>query len=89
MDHGTFHRRDERRNTSANSSRYGTFTVDDALPGQPPWAGADTTGLRTAIEQYVKVWFPGAWPTAPPPAAAARPIPSAVAAPTGETARTR
>lgn len=65
LDHGTFHRRDEARNTRPNTRLYGT--IDTSLrPGRPPWEGAVTTGLRDAIEQYTAVWFPGAW-TAPAP----------------------
>ncbi len=60
VDHGTFHRRDEARNTSRNSSKYGTFDKYHR-PGQPPWEGAVTTGLRDAIEQYTRVWFPHTW----------------------------
>ncbi|MET9952851.1 MULTISPECIES: hypothetical protein [Streptomyces] len=60
VDHGTFHRRDEARNTLANSKQYGTFTAY-RRPGRPPWEGAVTTGLRVAIERYTTVWFPGAW----------------------------
>ncbi|MFI0961390.1 hypothetical protein ACH4S8_08290 [Streptomyces sp. NPDC021080] len=60
VDHGTFHRRDEAHNTNPNTSRYGTFGKYHR-PGQPPWDGAVTTGLRDAIEQYTTVWFPDAW----------------------------
>ncbi|MFE9686795.1 hypothetical protein [Streptomyces sp. NPDC006285] len=65
VDHGTFHRRDEAANTRPNTPAYGTFDKYHR-PGQPPWEGAVTTGLRDAIEQYTAVWFPGAW-TAPAP----------------------
>ncbi|MEU7148703.1 hypothetical protein AB0B15_11790 [Streptomyces sp. NPDC045456] len=71
VDHGTFHRRDEAHNISANDSRYGTFDKDHR-PGQPPWEGAVTTGLRDAIERYSAVWFPGAWPASAPDRAAGR-----------------
>ncbi|GCD41830.1 hypothetical protein [Streptomyces paromomycinus] len=71
VDHGTFHRRDEARRTPVNSSRYGTFDTHHR-PGQPPWEGAVTTGLRDAIEQYTAVWFPGAWTTPTPNRTASR-----------------
>ncbi|MEU9246615.1 hypothetical protein [Streptomyces sp. NPDC048385] len=89
VDHGTFHRRDEAQNRLRQSSTYGTFN-EYHRPGQPPWEGAVTTGLRDAIEQYTSVWFPGAWA----PSARSRPaartehkVPSAPASPTA--ARTR
>ncbi|GGZ44603.1 hypothetical protein [Streptomyces poonensis] len=71
VDHGTFHRRDEARNTSRDSSKYGTFDKYHR-PGQPPWEGAVTTGLRDAIEQYTRVWFPGVWEAASPVRAVGR-----------------
>lgn len=64
-DHGTFRRRDEAHGTPANTKGYGTFDTYHR-PGQPPWEGAVTNGLRDAIEQYTAVWFPGAWTTAAP-----------------------
>ncbi len=89
VDHGTFHRRDEAHNTRKGTKQYGTFDTYHR-PGQPPWEGAVTTGLRDAIEQYTAVWFPGAWAASTPKRASGRtahrePIP--VAARTG--ARTR
>ncbi|MGC0328082.1 hypothetical protein RKD23_001072 [Streptomyces sp. SAI-170] len=71
VDHGTFHRRDEAHNTSANSKHYGTFGTYHR-PGMPPWEGAVTTGLRDAIEQYTAVWFPGAWAASAPHRTAGR-----------------
>ncbi|MFE5094586.1 hypothetical protein ACFRCI_30605 [Streptomyces sp. NPDC056638] len=71
VDHGTFHRRNEAHNTSANSKQYGTFDKYHR-PGKPPWEGAVTTGLRDAIEQYTAVWFPGAWTASTPSRAAGR-----------------
>ncbi|WP_217199863.1 hypothetical protein [Streptomyces buecherae] len=65
VDHGTFHRRDEATATRPNAKRYGTFDKYHR-PGQPPWEGAITTGLRKAIEQYTTIWFPGAWTAALP-----------------------
>ncbi|MER6500180.1 hypothetical protein ABT218_12500 [Streptomyces sp. NPDC001455] len=71
VDHGTFHRRDEAQRTPANTKRYGTFDKYHR-PGQPPWEGAVTTGLRSAIEQYTAVWFPGAWAASTPSRASGR-----------------
>ncbi|KUN90017.1 hypothetical protein AQJ66_02925 [Streptomyces bungoensis] len=71
LDHGTFHRRDEANNTRPNTKQYGTFSTN-RHPGQPPWEGAVTTGLRDAIEQYTTVWFPGAWAASTPSPAASR-----------------
>ncbi|MFD4994671.1 hypothetical protein [Streptomyces buecherae] len=65
VDHGTFHRRDEATVTRPNTKRYGTFDKYHR-PGQPPWEGAVTTGLREAIEQYTSIWFPGAWAASVP-----------------------
>ncbi|MEU7205634.1 hypothetical protein [Streptomyces sp. NPDC045470] len=70
-DHGTFRRRDEAHGTPANTKQYGTFDTYHR-PGQPPWEGAVTNGLRDAIEQYTAVWFPGAWTTSAPRRAAGR-----------------
>ncbi|WP_086832247.1 hypothetical protein [Streptomyces sp. NRRL B-24572] len=66
VDHGTFHRRDEARNTLVNSKYYGTFATY-RRPGKPPWEGAVTTGLRDAIEHYAAAWFPGVWDESAPP----------------------
>lgn len=89
MDHGTFHRRDEARNTSPNSSRYGAFDTSHRA-GQPPWEGAVTTGLRDAIEQYAAVWFPGAWTALAPTRAAGSTAHNAPAPPASRKgARTR
>ncbi|MCZ4101318.1 MULTISPECIES: hypothetical protein [unclassified Streptomyces] len=87
VDHGTFHRRDEAANTSKNTKRYGTFDTYHR-PGQPPWEGAVTTGLRDAIQQYTAVWFPGAWRAVAARRAAGRtarevPAPPATHAPGG------
>ncbi|MGC0405314.1 hypothetical protein RKD27_007958 [Streptomyces sp. SAI-126] len=71
VDHGTFHRRDEAHNTRVNTKQDGTFSTYHR-PGQPPWEGAVTTGLRDAIEQYTAVWFPGAWAASPPSRPACR-----------------
>ncbi|MEU9735235.1 hypothetical protein [Streptomyces sp. NPDC048002] len=70
--HGTFHRRDEARNTRWNDSEYGTFKARHHQTSTPPWEGAVATGLRYAIEQYTAVWFPGAWAASAPSRAAGR-----------------
>lgn len=89
VDHGTFHRRDEAQNTPRNSRKYGTFNTYHR-PGQPPWEGAVTAGLRDAVEQYTGVWFPGAWKTPAPARATGRTAQKAPAPPTSRTAsRTR
>lgn len=80
VDHGTFHRRDESSNTRTNTKQYGTFDTYHR-PGQPPWAGAVTSGLRDAIEQYTAVWFPGAWDLPAPSRAAGRTALKAAAPP--------
>ncbi|MGY9065339.1 hypothetical protein [Streptomyces sp. CAS3] len=65
LDHDTFRRRDEAKSGFVHSGEYGTFSKYHR-PGQPPWAGAVTTGLRDAIKQYTAVWFPGAWAASAP-----------------------
>ncbi|QNT91879.1 hypothetical protein HEP81_01550 [Streptomyces griseofuscus] len=71
LDHGTFHRRDVASNRPLNSSDHGTFSKYHR-PGQPPWEGAEFTGVRDAIERYTAVWFPGAWAASAPGWAANR-----------------
>ncbi|MCG7207335.1 hypothetical protein [Streptomyces arenae] len=69
-DHGTFASRDTARDLVPGRDGYAVFRDWHAHSSQPPWHGADGTGLRTAIEQYAHFWFP-------PPAAsrqAARPV---------------
>ena len=78
-DHDTFRRRDEARELHSSFSGYGTFNLY-CRAGEMPWQGADTTGLRGAIEQYTPVWFPGAWLASAPyraagPAAHKTPVP--------------
>ncbi|WP_253911360.1 hypothetical protein [Streptomyces sp. CNQ-509] len=85
LDHCTFHRRDEAHHTPPTDRRHGTFDKYHR-PGRPPWEGAVTTGLRTAIEQYTEVWFPGAWAAAEhssPPVGPAHPTPVQQAPGTG------
>ncbi|WP_217570598.1 hypothetical protein [Streptomyces sp. GbtcB7] len=84
VDHGTFHRRDEAKNTPRNNSTYATFNTRYHQADQPPWEGVVTTGLRDAIEQYCSVWFPGSWPASPPPrttARTARHVPASASSP--------
>ncbi|WP_031102876.1 hypothetical protein [Streptomyces sp. NRRL S-146] len=89
LDHGTFHRRDVASNRSLNNSTHGTFNKYHRA-GQPPWEGAEFTGLRDAIEQYTAVWFPGAWAATAPNRAASRSTHTAPAPPTARGgARTR
>ncbi|MFC9502709.1 hypothetical protein [Streptomyces sp. NPDC057002] len=89
LDHGTFHRRDEATNTPPNTKQYGTFDKHHR-PGEPPWKGAVTAGLRDAIEQYTAVWFPGARAASAPRRAAGRTPRSTPAQPaTPAGARTR
>ncbi|MFD4022304.1 hypothetical protein ACFWRV_02140 [Streptomyces sp. NPDC058576] len=56
-DHDTFRRRQGQLH---GRNMPDTFNIKIARPGQPPWEGADLTGLRDAIERYTAVWFPGA-----------------------------
>lgn len=84
-DHGTFQRRDEAHRIPANTKQRGTFD-EHHRPGRPPWEGAVTSGLRTAIEQYIAVWFPGAWTASAPSRTAHRSL-APPATPSG--ARTR
>ncbi|MFF7050142.1 hypothetical protein ACFY94_17455 [Streptomyces griseorubiginosus] len=89
LDHGTFHRRDVASNRPLNNSTHGTFNKYHRA-GQPPWEGAEFTGLRDAIEQYTAVWFPGAWAASSPGRAANRGTHTASAPPTARGgARTR
>ncbi|MER6331339.1 hypothetical protein ABT298_18825 [Streptomyces sp. NPDC001034] len=89
LDHGTFHHRDVASNRPLNNSNHGTFSKYHR-PGQPPWEGAEFTGLRDAIEQYTAVWFPGAWAAPAPGRAANRSTHTAPAPPTAPGgARTR
>ncbi|MFE5598028.1 hypothetical protein ACFQ8O_02330 [Streptomyces coelicoflavus] len=80
LDHDTFHRRDAASNRALNDSKHGTFNKYHR-PGQPPWEGAEFTGLRDAIEQYTTVWFPGAWAASAPGPAAHRSTHTAPAPP--------
>ncbi|MER5442580.1 hypothetical protein [Streptomyces sp. NPDC002790] len=81
-DHGTFERRDSARGLVAGRDGYAVIRDWHAHSSQPPWHGADGTGLRTAIEQYAQFWFPP--PATPHPSAqpAAQPT-------TGRAPRTR
>lgn len=59
-DHGTFRRREGKLH---QGNMPDTFHITYARPGQPSWEGAETTGLREAIEKYASIWFPDAWAT--------------------------
>jgi len=80
-DHGTFARRDAARDVVAGRDGFAAIRDRHAHRSQPPWHGADGTGLRTAIEQYAHFWFPpppavhrpAARPAAQPPAATSSP----------------
>ncbi|BAU88047.1 hypothetical protein SLA_7181 [Streptomyces laurentii] len=61
-DHGAFAARDQRMGTRPGDGAYGTFT-DWHDTETPPWIGIDVTRLRTAIDRYVRMWFPGALST--------------------------
>ncbi|MGW6388897.1 hypothetical protein ACWFR1_00030 [Streptomyces sp. NPDC055103] len=66
-EHGTFTRRD-----AARVSHDGRGVVRDwHKDGLPPWAGADLTGLRTAIVDFVQV----CWPALTAPRGLAEPAP--------------
>ncbi|MEU9397841.1 hypothetical protein AB0D86_48720 [Streptomyces sp. NPDC048324] len=71
-DHKTFDHRDASQGRSPRESGYGTFQEFRDRPDWVPWERAHTGGLRNAIEQYVSVWFPGAWKTPAPTRAAGR-----------------
>ncbi|QUW78516.1 hypothetical protein SMIR_04685 [Streptomyces mirabilis] len=89
LDHGTFDRRDVASNRPLNNSTRGTFDKYRRA-GQPPWEGAEFTGLRDAIKEYTAVWFPGAWAASAPSRAANRSTHTAPAPPTARGgARTR
>ncbi|MDT0615009.1 hypothetical protein [Streptomyces lancefieldiae] len=83
-DHGTFERRDAARGLVAGRDGYAVIRDWHANSSQPPWHGADSMGLRTAIEQYAHVWFP----PAATPRPAARPV-AQPAATTGVSPRSR
>ncbi|MFF5781633.1 hypothetical protein ACFY7Y_32515 [Streptomyces virginiae] len=74
-DHGAFDTRDRRLGHKPGQGEYGTFN-DWNHSEHPPWVGIGVTRLRAAIDQYVRLWIPGAPPvrTSQPPAAAARQV---------------
>ncbi|MGW2917734.1 hypothetical protein ACWDBF_07700 [Streptomyces angustmyceticus] len=89
-DHGTFRRRDEIGGNPPGSSRWGTFDTQYHDLGEMPWKGAEFDGLRSAIEQYSQVWFPGAWEAAAPSRAVGRTAQQVPTPPASHTAsRTR
>lgn len=74
-EHHTFRRRDA---TTSGTAWPGTFR-QGTESGPSPWEGADLSGLRSAVVQYVDAWFPGAAtqptassPAVPPPVGATR-----------------
>ncbi|MEU8482353.1 hypothetical protein [Streptomyces sp. NPDC048641] len=73
-DHGTFARRDAARDLAPGRDSYAVIRDWHPHSSEPPWRGADGTGLRTAIEQYTHLWFP--------PPAASQPALRPVAQPT-------
>ncbi|KMS67731.1 hypothetical protein ACM01_41675 [Streptomyces viridochromogenes] len=73
-DHGTFARRDAARDLVPGRDGYAVIRDWHPHSSQPPWHGADGTGLRTAIEQYTHFWFP--------PLAVSRPAARPVTQPT-------
>lgn len=75
-EHGTFARRDAARVLVAGTDGYAVFRDWHAHSGEPPWKGADGAGLRAAIVQYARMWFPDA-----PARASARPTPARSALP--------
>ncbi|MCL6739438.1 hypothetical protein [Streptomyces neyagawaensis] len=90
VEHGTFARRDAERDVQPGFSGYARILDLHHHNRQPPWNGAEVRGLRTAIEQYTKVWFPGGWTTSAhsrPAARTARNVPTAAAGYTAARAR--
>ncbi|KPC62632.1 hypothetical protein [Streptomyces chattanoogensis] len=88
-DHGTFARRDAARDLAAGKDGYAVFRDwNGARTGEPPWKGAQGTGLRTAIRQYALIWFPDASAPASARPTAARTVLPAIAPGTG-VVRTR
>ncbi|MEU6230332.1 hypothetical protein [Streptomyces sp. NPDC047042] len=89
-EHDTFTRRDAAREVQPGYSGYARILDLRHHNRQPPWHGADVSGLRAAIEQYTQIWFPGSWKTTArtrPAARTARNIPAAQASPTGTRTR--
>ncbi|MFE7302664.1 hypothetical protein [Streptomyces sp. NPDC057579] len=89
-DHGTFARRDAARDLPAGRDGYGVFRDWHRTgSGEPPWKGAEGTGLRRAITQYARIWFPDTPAPAPARPATARAALPKPATATGGSARTR
>ncbi|MDF3292447.1 hypothetical protein [Streptomyces silvisoli] len=91
-DHGTFTRRDAARGVKPGSDGYAVVRDwHNQRAGERLWEGTDGTGLRTAIEQYARMWFPAASAPASARPAAARPaLPKpATAQGSGTAPRTR
>ncbi|MFJ8982779.1 hypothetical protein [Streptomyces sp. NPDC102282] len=83
-DYGTFKRRDTPRGLVAGRDGYAVIRDWHANSSQPPWHGADGTGLRTAIEQYAHFWFTAPAASRPPARPVAQPTPA-----TGSSPRSR
>ncbi|MEU2874121.1 hypothetical protein ABZ769_33825 [Streptomyces olivoreticuli] len=76
-DHSTFTRRDAAREIGPGWDGYARIRDwHQARTGEPPWKGADVSGLRRAIEQYAQLWFPDDPPHAAP-TRTALPVPTA------------
>ncbi|MEU8495264.1 hypothetical protein AB0940_01180 [Streptomyces sp. NPDC006656] len=73
-DHGAFDTRDRRNGYKQGQGEYGTIT-DWTRSEHPPWAGISVTRLRAAIDQYVRLWIPGAPPVRTGPPSAIAPAP--------------
>lgn len=79
-DYGAFEARDRRCDRKPGQDGYGTFT-DWNHSEHPPWAGIGVTRLRAAIDQYVRLWIPGAPPVRTGPHPVTAPVPQARTSP--------
>ncbi len=66
-EHGTFTRRDAARGICPGQDGYARIRDWHPRSEQPPWQGADVSGLRRSVEQYAHLWFPPPNPTTAPP----------------------
>ncbi|MFD3332185.1 DUF317 domain-containing protein [Streptomyces sp. NPDC058700] len=74
-EHDAFTARDRRLGTGRREGSYATFTAGRDTD-TPPWVGIGVARLRTAIDRYVQVWFPGAPQVrTSPPVSAPVPVP--------------
>lgn len=60
--HGAFEVRDRRQGREPGQDGYAVFRDWPGEKESAPWWGIGVAGLRSAIGQYVTVWFPGAPP---------------------------